>query len=115
MPARTNVVVVGVDGSAEGFAALRWANSYAVLTGSHLRVVASWMWPTTHGAVFAYDGFTPEADAQEVLEKACAELTVPQEDLAAVRREGGAGRVLVAESGDAEMLVVGCHGHTAIG
>jgi nucleotide-binding universal stress UspA family protein len=114
MPERSKVVAVGVDGSADGTAAVKWADSYASLSGATVRLVAAWTWPTAYAAVIAYDGFTPEADARAILEKAQAELTVPDARIESICREGPAGPALVAASDDAELLVLGCHGHGPI-
>jgi nucleotide-binding universal stress UspA family protein len=114
MPERSKVVAVGVDGSADGTAAVKWADSYASLSGAPVRLVAAWTWPTAYAAVIAYEGFTPEADARAILEKAQAELTVPDARIESICREGPAGPALVAASDDAELLVLGCHGHGPI-
>lgn len=115
MPELTSMVVVGVDGSAQSMAALKWADSYATTTGARLRIVTTWVWPLNYGSAFGYEGLTPGADALSVLEKARAELTIPETRVETVCREGGAGPVLVAESKDAALLVVGSHGFGAIG
>jgi nucleotide-binding universal stress UspA family protein len=109
MPERSKVVAVGVDGSADGTAAVKWADSYASLSGATVRLVAAWTWPTAYAAVIAYEGFTPEADARAILEKAQAELTVPDARIESICREGPAGPALVAASDDAELLVLGWH------
>jgi nucleotide-binding universal stress UspA family protein len=110
------VVVVGVDGSPDSMAAVRWANDYAAMTGARLRLVSTWVLPTTYSALRAYDqGNSPDAEARAVLDKACAELTIPEERVDTVCREGGAGPVLVAEGGPGAILVVGSRGHSALG
>ena len=47
-------VLVGVDGSDSSLAALRWAADFAGLSGSTLRVVITWEWPTSYGWAFAF-------------------------------------------------------------
>lgn len=115
MQEQTGVVVVGVDGSADSMAALKWAENYAKATDSTLRLVTTWMWPMTYGAPIAYDGYLPDNDALAVIEKAKAELTLPAGRVETVCREGSAGPILVAESRDTALLVVGSHGHSMIG
>ena len=115
MSDKANVVVVGVDGSDDSTAALRWADNYAKATHSKIRLVTSWTWPYTYGAPVTYDGYLPDNDALAVIEKAKTELTVSPTSVESVCREGGAGPVLVAECEHADLLVVGAHGHSAIG
>ncbi|HWC33521.1 MAG TPA: universal stress protein [Mycobacteriales bacterium] len=114
MSDRSNVIVVGVDGSEDSMAAVKWADHYAASTGGRLCLVTTWMWPNTYGAPLVFDGFNPDAEALTILEKAKAELTVPATAVETVCREGGAGPVLVAESKNTALLVVGSHGHGAI-
>lgn len=115
MAEHADLVVVGVDGSPDSMAAVKWADSYAVRTGARVRLVTTWVLPTTYGALIAYDKGAPETEALAVLDKARAELTIPENRIETICREGGAGPVLVAESGEGAILVVGSHGHSAIG
>ena len=114
MSERANIVVVGIDGSVDSNAALKWAEHYAISTGASLRLVATWMWPQTYGAPLAFDNFQPDELTHTVLEKATTELTIPAERVETICRQGGAGPILVAESEDAELLVVGSHGHSVV-
>lgn len=114
MSEHSNVVVVGVDGSADSMAALKWAENYATLTGARLRLVTTWMWPQTYGAPLVFDNYSPDNEALSMIEKARAELTLPAKQVEIVCREGGAGPVLVAESAGAALLAVGSHGHGAV-
>ena len=43
------LVVVGVDGSAESVAALRWAARYATATGARVRALLAWHYPGAVG------------------------------------------------------------------
>jgi nucleotide-binding universal stress UspA family protein len=66
--------MVGADGSAEGTRAVRWAAHEAVLRGTGLHVVHSWLWPLFNvplgGSPMAPAGSGLEAAAHRVLESA---------------------------------------------
>lgn len=108
------VVVVGVDGSKNGAKAIEWADSYAKSTGASVRLVGAWTWPVNYGVPIAYDGFDPAALTEEILGKAKAELTLPDDRVESVCVQGNAGPTLVAQSEGASLLVVGSRGHGEI-
>jgi nucleotide-binding universal stress UspA family protein len=111
---KTPLVVVGVDDSADSMAALRWADRYCQATGASLRVVVAWQWAVAYGYPMTFEGYNPAADAARVAEKAVTELSLPRERVTTVVPEGGAGEELVKASDDADLLVVGSHGHRAV-
>ena len=52
MTSETNgqeLVVVGVDGSAESVRALRWAARYAAATGARVQALLAWHYPDVAG------------------------------------------------------------------
>jgi nucleotide-binding universal stress UspA family protein len=115
---RTGRVVVGVDGSESSAAALRWAAYYADATGSTIRAVLAWHYPTAAGVPPV--GVTPanvesevEQSRQEVLDKAITaalggEPRIPIERKLAY---GHPVQVLIDESANADLLVLGHRGH----
>lgn len=107
-------IVVGVDGSTSGKAALRWAEEYADCTGSSVTLVTVWHWPMAYGSPLAYAGFDPEEDARKAVEAAKAEVGLPAERVGTVVEQGHAGSVLTDVAKDAAVLVVGTRGHGAI-
>jgi nucleotide-binding universal stress UspA family protein len=107
-------VVVGVDGSGDGKVALRWAEDYAGATGADITLVTAWHWPTSYGVPMAWEGWDPAVDAQQVVEKAAAELSLPTERVHLRVECGAAGDVLVRCSRGASVLVVGTRGHGAL-
>lgn len=109
------VVVVGVDGSADSMTALKWAETYAKATGATLRLVTAWSWPVSYGVPLYIEAYNPEAEAESMIEKAKSELLLPAERIETACRQGQSGPVLVAEGEGASLLVVGSHGHSAIG
>lgn len=104
-------VVVGVDGSPDGTEALHWAEQYALATGADLQLVTAWHWPTSYGVPIGMAGWDPQADAEKVLEKATAQLTLPESKVQTAFECGAAGEILVAASDGAALLVVGTRGH----
>ena len=112
------LVVVGVDGSPESVAALRWAARYATATGARVRALLAWHYPGAVGG--PPTGVAPEAvhdqtEAQmhETLDAAIAKAYQGQE-AAAVEKDtvyGHPAQALVEASREADLLVVGHQGH----
>ncbi len=117
-PARVGQIVVGVDGSPEALAALRWAIGHAQERGLLLRVVTAWGHPqeTTFGDMHSEDDPVPLMTAEEILASAIADAGLPVEDsnVTTVRVLGHPAEVLIQESEDADLLVIGTHGHRRI-
>ena len=114
------LVVVGVDGSDESVSALRWAARYAAAAGASVRAVLAWHYPTA--ASVPPVGTTPPSVESEVEEHIMATLTeaiakvapdVPDVPIVSEIRYGHPAQVLVEESGQADLLVVGRRGHGA--
>jgi nucleotide-binding universal stress UspA family protein len=114
------VVVAGVDGSAGSIAALGWASRYAAATGATVRAVHAWHYPTAASAPPV--GLTPkpvEAEVEQRLRDDLASAVAKvYPDPSAARLEtrlayGHAAEVLIEESADASLLVVGHRGHRA--
>ena len=104
-------VVVGVDGSPDSEVAVHWAERYAELAGADLTLVTAWHWPTSYGVPMAWEGWDPAVDAEQVVGKAAADLSLPQDRVHQLVQCGAAGDVLVRASVDALALVVGTRGH----
>lgn len=117
---KAECVVVGVDGSAESATALAWAARYARAMGASVRAVMAWHYPAAAGV--APVGVAPASVSAEVeqarrdaLDQA---VTAAFGDSAEVPVErkivyGHAAQVLIDESKDADLLVVGSRGHGA--
>jgi nucleotide-binding universal stress UspA family protein len=108
-------IVVGVDGSEEAQAALRWAFDEAHLRQAQLDVVHAWTYPyqgPRTGVTEPRD--LMELDAAKALENTMTRLRGERTDtsviLHACVREGNPADVLVQESKDADLLVVGSRG-----
>ncbi|ASW54969.1 universal stress protein [Plantactinospora sp. KBS50] len=110
------LIVVGVDGSGGGRRALEWAVREAANRGGTVQAVASWRWDGIES-----DFVTVGTAAQErnrtvqMLDREIGELTravaapVP---VASEVVEGRAAEVLAAAARDADLLVLGSHGHS---
>lgn len=115
MAAEGQLVVVGVDGSEESAAALKWAAAYAAATGARLRAVLAWHYPAAVGP--APVGVAPAAVSDDVrasmaeaLAKAIA-AAAPGADVEQQIGYGHPAEVLIGQSQEADLLVVGHRGH----
>jgi nucleotide-binding universal stress UspA family protein len=99
-----NVVVVGVDGSADSTAALSWALAFAGEHGSALRLVHAWN-PTAEPGVG-----TAAEEAAARTERLLHALGGMPANVEAMILPGRPGEVLVESSRDALLLVVGASG-----
>lgn len=114
------VIVVGVDFSEGAKAALRFGLAEAKLRHATLRVVHAWRFD--YVGLSGIEGFYPipgldlsaaHRAAEAALEAMLAEVVSVEQkvEVVSVVVEGAAGAVLVGESRDAELLVVGSRGH----
>jgi nucleotide-binding universal stress UspA family protein len=117
-----NEIVVGLDDSPSGKAALDWAAQQARSTGAVLRAVHALNWP--YGLSSA--GFPSPMDVtnvtmEEIQESYRQAITAvfdtasPDSDWIVQFASGDAGPVLVRQSKDARLLVVGTREHVGLG
>jgi nucleotide-binding universal stress UspA family protein len=108
-------IVVGVDGSEESKAALRWAVGEARLRGASVRAVYAWSLPYVAAApglvVPQGDVADFRRDGEEMLDALVAEVGNAGVDVERVAVEGGPAHVLVEAAEGADLLVVGSRGH----
>lgn len=119
-------VVVGVDGSAGAREALRWALAEARLRRAPLRAVHAWTFGYLGGAVEGYPywggSLGPYASlgvdlgdlhraAEDLLERALADVDVEGVEIERRVVQGPAAEVLVNAVTPADLLVVGSRGH----
>ena len=106
-------VVVGVDGSEQSLEALRWAARLVPVVGGSIRVVAAWEYPPEYVGYVPYGSDNFEEITRKRVDQAIAEAfggDVPQ-GLTTTVIFGHPSKVLVHESRDAAVLVVGRRGH----
>lgn len=110
------VVVVGVDGSDEARRAVRWAAEEAARRDAALHVVHAWVWPLYKvplgPAPGAPAGAGLQAQADRVLADAADEASAaaPGVPVETSLRVGDAAALLIAESREAALLVLGHRG-----
>lgn len=103
------LIVVGVDGSESSRYALRWAARQAECAGAEVSAVMAWRLPE----IYAYEPRDYEAEARSALDVVVEETLGSDPGIPVVTRvvAGDAAPVLIDASRDAELLVVGSHGH----
>jgi nucleotide-binding universal stress UspA family protein len=112
-----DVVVVGVDGSADSVAALRWALTYADERGGAVRVVHAWTSVPWYDELsearrdqLARDRARSEEQATRAVVDAVRAVGLPGPPVEGVVTEGAPGAALVELSENADLLVVGASG-----
>ena len=114
-----NVIVVGIDHSADAKAALVFADEEARLRGATLRAVHAWQYGYIGLTGFEAGMPAVGGDLKEMQAGAEAALAasvreaLPNSEVAIEQRvvQGAPAGVLVNESRDADLLVVGSRGH----
>lgn len=111
-PQRHRRIVVGVDGSPSSVAALKLAAGLVPLAGDVIHAVTAWQYPLAFGLYTPMD-WNYEELAGTALDQALLDA-FPDGFPCEIRRElinGAAAEVLIAESRNASMVVVGSRGH----
>lgn len=111
---RQGRIVVGVDGSAPSLRALRWALGQAAVTGAVVEAVHAWEVPPSFGMPPAVlPGEDLAAAAEQELATAINRASSEKGQVPVERRvvRGHPAAVLLAQAENADLLVVGSHGH----
>lgn len=110
---RPRRLLVGVDGSDGSVLALRRAAAIAAAMGGSVRVVTCWTYPVLVTAEEAIPFDLLEQGAEEAQNEALTAAFGADrpERLETAIVQGGASRVLVEESRNADLVVVGSRGH----
>jgi nucleotide-binding universal stress UspA family protein len=110
---RARVVVAGIDGSAAAETAIRWATEEAVSRQASLRLVHAFVWPEFKVPLGSTD-LAPglRAGADKVVEESVqlARKLEPGLEIEGTRYDGFAAPILLKESKQAELLVIGSRG-----
>ena len=111
-------VVVGVDGSDNSVAALKWATTYAKLTGARVRAITTWEFPAlpdTSGMVTMPPPDVLAGSAEAILDESIRKAGIGTEvEISRTIIEGHPARVLLEQSAGAAVLVVGRRGHSGV-
>jgi nucleotide-binding universal stress UspA family protein len=105
-------IVVGVDGSDGGDRALRWAVREAAARGGTVQAVIAWNWDAVDPTGLA-NLENPRERAQHTLAAATAAALTVQPGVTVANEvvNGYPAQVLVDAAADADLLVLGSHGH----
>ncbi len=112
--AHNYLIVVGVDGSEGGHRALRWAAREAAERGGTVEAVAAWRWDLPdYGLDPGLGPGEPEERATALLR---SEIDLLPSDLPIASQvvEGRPADALTAIARDADLLVLGSHGHSRV-
>lgn len=108
-------VVVGVDGSDNGYKALAWAARHARRRGAHLDIVLGWQAPggaiTPMGMAYVPPPLDAiKADAENRLQRSLESCDLDDIEHEAIIAERDAASLLCETAHDADLLVVGSRG-----
>lgn len=103
-------ILVGVDGSGSSIAALRGAAKIAAAMNAHIRAISAWEYPAMF---YPVPDWSPKTDANAMLSSALERAfgTDLPANLDTEVLNGNAPKVLIEQSKDADMLVLGSRGH----
>ncbi|MEV0708291.1 universal stress protein [Nocardia aurea] len=122
-PNNNHSIVVGIDGSADGLAAVRWAAIDAARRGARLDILEAIVAPTEFGPGIAFDQYDYERfreqgrDALDAASETAATAAGPIGELVLTTDlvEAPPIPTLRDRSKNADMIVVGTRGHGAFG
>jgi len=108
----TYKVVVGIDGSADSDAALRWALAEAEAHDGEVVAVYAWQMPFVSNPA-AFDRAELEQDGKDFLvDRVSVVAPKPRVPLTTLVAEGDPAESLVSASRDADLLVIGSRGRS---
>ena len=117
MDGREHIIVCGTDGSAAGQRALEWAMDEAIRRNCKLRVVSVWAWDGLEAIGAASSPAAAQSHAKQIQDDAIARVLADTDNPPEVERvllRGVPSEGLCTSALDAELLVLGSHGHGAV-
>ena len=110
----TYKVIVGVNGSADSDAALRWSLREAEAHGGEVIAVLAWQMPFISNPAAFERAELEEAGKKFLIDRVAAIAPSPQVPLIPLVAEGDPAEALVVAAEDADMLVVGSRDRSPI-
>jgi nucleotide-binding universal stress UspA family protein len=117
METTERIIVCGVDGSPAGQRALMWALEEAGRRADKVRAVTGWVWDGVESLNAASTPAEALAQAQRLLDRAVDEVLGQVPGAVSVERvcqRGLPSDAICAAAADAELIVLGSHGHGAV-
>lgn len=117
MEAAERIIVCGVDGSSGGQRALMWALEEAGRRADRVRAVTAWTWDGVEALNAESTPTEAREHAQRRLDRSVDEVLEQMPGAPSVERlaqRGLPSEALCAAAADAELIVVGSHGHGAV-
>ena len=117
MDGREHLIVCGMDGSAAGQRALKWAMEEAIRRNCNLRVVTAWAWDGVEALGAASSPAAAHSHAKQIQDIAVSGVLADTDNPPEVEQvlvRGAASESLCTSALDAELMVLGSHGHGAV-
>ena len=117
MDGREHIIVCGIDGSEAGQRALEWAMDEATRRNCKLRVVSVWEWDGLEAIGAASSPASAKSHAKQIQDVAIARVLADTDYPPEVERvlvRGVPSEALCTAALDAELLVLGSHGHGTV-
>ena len=115
MSAGQQRIVVGIDGSEQSKAALRWVIGQARLTGASVDAVTAWRFPASYGLSVVTADLDVESEARKMLSETLADVGgTSQVQVRQLVGEGPPAEVLLNAAKGADLLVVGSRGRGGV-
>ena len=117
MDEREHVIVCGTDGSAAGQRALEWAIEEAIRRNCKLRVVTAWAWDGVEDMGGTGSPAAAHSHAKQIQDVAVSRVLADTDNPPEVEQilvRGAASEGLCTVAGDADLMVLGSHGHGAV-
>ena len=117
MEGREHIIVCGIDGSAASQRALAWAMDEAVRRGCRLRVVTAWAWDGVEAMGAPSSPAAAHSRARQMQDVAVSRALADTENPPEVEQvlvRGLPSESLCTSAADAELMVLGSHGHGGV-
>ena len=117
MDGREHIIVCGIDGSPGGQRALEWAMDEAIRRNCKLRVVTAFTWDLGEAVGGPSSSAAAQNEAKQIQDIAVSGVLTDTDNPPEVEQvlvRGAASETLCRSALDAELIVLGSHGHGAV-